>query len=733
MADAGQALDIKELKNFGLGYNGYSNPAILNPSFWASASNLYSGPFGYIKKARFANVVVDGTTTGTSVLSAPYSSLYAARDPLTGHFLLGDISTKQFAFDPGNSYAATARTNPMNPSGSAGPWSRVTLNNICLEMNGSIKQSARGTLYATIEGFGLDAPDASPAVTLSAGSITKTVGRSYRWAWENANNTHIGAPSPATSYIAYSSQEGTIQFVEPGTVSTTSGSTAVSGNGTSFTAAWVGRYLWVAGIGSVGRIASVASATSLTLDSAASVTVSGAQFVVFDPQSTHIRLYGTSDGGAVYYLLARNFFSPAATTLATSGLSFVDNTNAEPPNSPWTTEQPEYYNVPPPIGQFLGQHQGHCLVYGVSGFEQTLFYSNVSLTDLGIGAMSFAPLNTITFPIGDSHLNGHASLPTGLIVWSDKHDMFKITGTLTDNTLLTGTQQGASVLALPYDLGCASPFAVAVTPLGAFWLTTDREIRLYNDVYAPKNVGQPIQDILDSITDGQLSNARMAYYHIEEKQWLVLAVAVSGSTYNNRLLILDLNMLASNGQPSFFIFDMATNQPAWYVFEMRCDSVVSSYDDSQVVHLLCGQNDTIMDADWQPTSFHQGTALAPSASVLLHADGNDTSVSLKILKWLRMTTNRTSSELQSDGWQLTINVIDDDQYPFTSPQVFTLAPGIDSPTSVLGSEYSAALFKFGATKFVQGRRIQYGITFPGSDGDYRLYSIERALKLLRPR
>lgn len=733
MAVAGQAVDVKELKNFSLGYNGYSNPSLLTPTFWKSASNIYSGPFAYLRKIRFANVVVDGVTAVTTVQNASYLSLYAGRDPTTGHFLLGDVGTKQYAFDPGNSYAAMSRVNPMNPSGSVGPWSRVTLNNICLEMNGTVKQSARGNMYVTVEGFGLDTPDTSPGVTLAAGSITKTVGRSYRFAWENANNTHIGAPSPATSYIAYSSQQGTIECVQPGTVSTISGTKTVTGSGTAFTSAWVGRYLWVAGIGSMGRIASVASATSLTLDNNALATVSGQKFTPFDPQATHIRGYATSDGGSVYYRLWRNSFNAAATTLASAGLSFVDNTNAEPPNSPWTSEQPQYYNVPPPIGKWLGKHQGHCLVYGVDGFEQTLFYSNVSLTDLGIGAMSFAPLNTITFPIGDSELNGHASLPTGLIVWSNTHDMFKITGTLTDNTLLTGTQQGASVVRLPYELGIANPRAVTVTPLGAIWLTNDLEVRLYNDVYAPKNIGQPIQDVLDTANMAQLSNAQMSYYHTKEKQWVVLALAVNGSGYNNKLLVLDLNMLASNGQPSYYIFDMATNQPAWYLFDIRCDSIGTSYDATPLMHLFCGQNDKITDADWDGSSFKQGAALTPSASITTHPDGNETSTNLKRLKWMRLNTNRTSAQLITDGWAFAIEVIDDDVYSPDSPQVVSLTPGVDSPDSALASEYSAALFKFGADKFVQGRGLRYSITFPNSDGDYRLYGIQRALKLLPAR
>src|SRR5215472_2229756 len=184
-------VSVNQFTTFGLGFNGYTNPAALDPRFWAASSNVYSGPFGTIRKARSAKVVIDGTTTGTTSHGLAYVSLYAAKDPTTGHFLLGDtyvnnsgtMNVVQYAFNPSSSYAATTRTNSM--FGGVGdaiqrPWMRTTIQNIVWEMNGLIKQNGRGTLYSTIENFGLDAPDTSPSVAVSAGAITKTIGRSYR-------------------------------------------------------------------------------------------------------------------------------------------------------------------------------------------------------------------------------------------------------------------------------------------------------------------------------------------------------------------------------------------------------------------------------------------------------------------------------------------------------------------------------------------------------------------------
>src|SRR5262249_487818 len=154
---------------------------------------------------------------------------------------------------------------------------------------------------------GLNAtPAAAGAVDVN---ITKTVGRSYSYAWENANkgqpvNTalHISAPSPSTQYVQYSGQNGVILLVDPGTVRMTTGSSVVVGTGTAVASAWIGRRIWFSG-GYAGaltdlRIVSVQDATHLTVsgNGSAFANVSGLTFAIYDPQATHVRLYQTADG-----------------------------------------------------------------------------------------------------------------------------------------------------------------------------------------------------------------------------------------------------------------------------------------------------------------------------------------------------------------------------------------------------------------------------------------------------
>jgi hypothetical protein len=815
-------VDVLSTCNAGL--DGYSDPTTTNYKKWAAATNVFSGAFGYVQRARFANVVT-AATPGYTAQAVPFTTLRYFALPGLSSYLMGDNDGKLWSFDSGTNYTAVQRLNPYyNPTGNgtadttpapslAGPWSRESLQNILYEMNGAIKQSGRGANAAIIEGFGIDAPDATPQVTLSAGNsrtitniqrtngivtvnlsgallaqpgngiaminviitvgdigfvgtfvvltgdgtatltwaqpgqntalltptgtvdtnIKKSIGRSYAYAWENVNKPHLSAPSPSTQFILYNNQNGVIDLVGQGLASASNVSTTVTGSSNSaFTSAWIGRTLWIVGFGIIGRIASVQSSSQLTLVANSPFTTGAQQFQVYDPQSTHIRLYATADGGATYFRVQRNVFIPAQPTLQNAGLEFFDNANAEPPNFPYTAELSQLNNVPPPIGSFLAEYQGRLVVFGVPGVLQSFFYSNQELTTLGMPQESFAPLNQYTLPIQNAKLNGWIEMPGSAIIWSDRQDMYRLTGLLTDNTAATAPQLGAQIARLPYNLGCVNPYAAELTPLGAIWMTPQAEIWLYTDRYAPRNIGRPIQDTLNSIGFAQLQNVRFKYYHNNTRNWLLVACATSGQTNNNTLLVLDLDLLASNGSPSYFVFDMAENQPTWYKFSLACQSLEVVYEPNNLVRLLTGGIDLIQDADF---SNGFGTEVAvPGANLLLHAWGNDSAAMIKRPTFLRFNTNRDPSVLASDGWSFQALGIDDDFYSFAFPLSLTLTPGVNDTSTLSGSplqnfgspfRHSPELFRVGGVNFVMGKRIQFQINFPSAPGvQYRFQQIQ---------
>lgn len=829
---AQQSAPAEILASLNLGVNDYTDPTLQSHRQWAVGQNAFSGAFGFVQRARFANLV--NAAIGNWVnQSQPFTTLKYYAIPGASSYLLADNNGQFFSFDTGNSYAKTQRFNPyFNPTGSGvadttpapsltGPFSREVLQNIVYEMNGSIKQAGRLANAATIEGFGLDAPDSSAQVTLTSGSssaisaisrvstvvtvtvgsttflaaqpmvnivgvtdmsfngtftfqilnstqftytqvlsdssssggsantnITKSVGRSYAWAWENANKNHVSAPSPVTQFIAYNGQFGTIQLTQPGTISATlviGTPGTVTGTNTLFSSAWIGRSITFGPGGSgtiLGRILAVASATSLTILPIASITIASKPFQVYDPQSTHVRLYATADGGATYFRIARNAFTPNSG----APLSFTDTANSEPPNFPFTTEVSQLFNVPPPVGSFLKEYQGRLLIFGGTIPGQTFFYTNIESTTIGLTQESCAPLNQVTLPIQNANISGMADLPGSLIIWSDKQDMFRLTGLLSDNTPLglgatnTANGLGTSITSLPYNLGCANPFAVVVTPLGAIWVTSNRELWLFTDKYAPRNIGRPIQNILRNIPLNQMANVRLSYYHSLDRNWV--SIAMSNGASNNVLANLDLDLLASNGSPSFFTFDMATNHPAFWIFSINCTSMEVVYETGGAVRLLVGSTDLVQDADYQSGLFGTETSVS-NGTVVFQPWGNDSAFVIKRPTWLRFTTNQDPSLLAVQGWSFAALGIDDDFYTFASPLTLTLQPGVNDSSTLCGNpnlssgeafRHSPEMFRIGGVNFVMGRRIQFVVNFPSGTGvNFALRTIQIGFGASPPR
>lgn len=810
-----QAAPTEILNQLNGGINTYTDPTLTNYKMWANSSNVFSGPFGFLQRARYAKVVAQASSPA-QILSM---KLYAAPG-LSSYLLTDNANGVQYSYDSGANYASVVRSNPFytpnSPSSMIGVWSREVLENIVYETNGKVKQTGRLANAATIEGWGLNAPDAAPAIFLNnassasitsiqrtssvvtatvgvglialpvgsainitgvsdpsfngtfiitsqvsatytwaqigndtsaitgsgtaSDSITKSIGRSYSVAWENANKGHVGPPSPSTQYIPYSAQNGEIQVFEAGQVNIGGAIvTQAATTTTNFSQAWVGQLFYVASGGGGVYVKSVESSTHLTLVNT-SLNGRGGNFMIVPPDATHIRYYATADGGTTYFRIARNALN-LNVVFSSAGLSYLDTAASEPPNIPFTTEISQLYNIPPPIGSFVKEYQGVLIVYGVPGAPQTLFYSNQTLTTIGLLQESFAPLNQITLPIQNASINGMAEFPGALIIWSDKQDMFRLTGLLTDNISATASQQGASIAALPYNLGCASPFAVALTPLGAIWLTPNAEVWLFTDAYAPRNIGRPIQTILQSINASNLSNARMTYYHNNNRNWVALSVAANGATYNNTILILDLDMLASNGQPSYFTFDMATNQPVWYVYNVNgvagdvnrgCNAIETMYEEGGAVRLLTGGIDEITDVDYQQGF---GTEQNVVGTITTHPWGNDSAQFIKRPSWFRFTTNRDPSYLANDGWSFAVLGADDDYYTIAIPLALNLTPGVNDaltlggfpPSEPYGTPFkgiSQGVFRVGGVNFVMGRRLQFTVNFPEAPGVFELRQIQ---------
>jgi hypothetical protein len=571
----------------------------------------------------------------------------------------------------------------------------------------------------TYNQIGADSTSSAGTVTLG---ITKNVGRSYQYAWENVNTGHVSAPSPATQYIPYSSQIGIVTALQPGTI-TTNGTTSVLGTNTFFSPAWVGRKISSICFPADLYVTAVADATHLTV-SPGTINSFVGEFLIYDQQATHIRYYATADGGAVYFRIVRNALSSPSVIQSGTSWEYEDTDDAEPPNGSFTSEITQNQNVPIPIAQFQDQYQGRRIIYGVPAAPQSFFYTNIEATTIGQPPESCAPLNEITLPIGDGSLYGSANLPTGMVFWSNRHDMFKLTGLLTDNLVANPQQLASSIQRLPYTIGCASPYATCVTSLGVFWLSSDKEVWIFTGNYAPKNVGIPIQNLLNQAT--RIQFAKMKIYKSGGRNWLALAITIGPGSFNNQLCLLDLDLLASNGQPSFFTFDMATNAPSWYLYTTNCEAIEAAFDGNSINHLVTGDVDVITDLDWQPNYYTVSAEQnVPGSALTLHAVGNEDPETIKSGAWMRVLTNQAPQNFSAQGWSWSVLSYDDDKFVMGVNANTTLCvPGVSNPTGVFALERSPSLFKWGGVNVVRGRRFQVGTVFPSTPGLFELKGFE---------
>ena len=149
-----------------------------------------------------------------------------------------------------------------------------------------------------------------------------------------------------------------------------------------------------------------------------------------------------------------------------------------------------------------------------------------------------------------------------------------------------------------FDENCAGPDALASTPYGLAWMNSGRRIFLWSGGQELQDIGEPIQELLDTIPSNELDMVYFHWYSGNGRQWLAInckATApdnASGSSEQNRTLIYDFARLAPNrsGQP----------QPgAWLEWTDITGTCAATYLDNEgLPFLLIGDtNSTVKQAD----------------------------------------------------------------------------------------------------------------------------------------
>lgn len=261
--------------------------------------------------------------------------------------------------------------------------------------------------------------------------------------------------------------------------------------------------------------------------------------VSLDPQVDTTLILATADGGdpSTLYLLVS---LPAATT------TYTDQTNDTVLTLNQIYQQTDQFgnslgisdNTPPPLGNLAIKHQGRLWM----ALGQSLFFSK-STSDL-------------TLPNGFTAGRYEEAWP-GFNFFDISPGAETVTGLLSDgSTLYIGTQrhvrrlfgsdptnfqepevllQGVGVV--NQDVWC--PIFMEGTPAGAMWLTPDNKIIL-SDFNTYKDVGTPVQDILNTINPDAVSMAHATYASNGPYDVYILAIPTGTNTTCDTHLIFDI-------------------------------------------------------------------------------------------------------------------------------------------------------------------------------------------------
>ena len=132
--------------------------------------------------------------------------------------------------------------------------------------------------------------------------------------------------------------------------------------------------------------------------------------------------------------------------------------------------------------------------------------------------------------------------------------------------------------------GCAGPDATVSTPYGLVYMTPQRKIHLWVGGEELSDIGEPIQRILDTITQEDLGQAELFYWGGDGRAWLIVSVRAfdtesviptSGDRpeAHHRMLVYDFKYLAPRQ-------DGSREQGSWFEWTDIEATTVSTYRDA---------------------------------------------------------------------------------------------------------------------------------------------------------
>jgi len=261
--------------------------------------------------------------------------------------------------------------------------------------------------------------------------------------------------------------------------------------------------------------------------------------VSLDPQVDTKLLLATADGGdpSTLYLV---------TTLPNATTTYVDQANDTTIVLNQIYQETDQFgneygianNTPPPIGDLAIKHQGRLWM----AVGQLLYFSKgtpeITLPDgfqAGRYEEAWPATNFFDISPGAETVTGLLSDGSTLYIGTQRHVRRLFGSDPTNFQEPEVLLQGVGVV--NQDVWC--PIFMEGTPAGAMWLTPDNKVIL-SDFNTYRDVGTPIQDILNTINQSNVYNAHATYASFGQYDVYILCVPTGSNANADTHLVFDI-------------------------------------------------------------------------------------------------------------------------------------------------------------------------------------------------
>ena len=443
--------------------------------------------------------------------------------------------------------------------------------------------------------------------SVGGGAVSLVLGRTYYLVPNNSTTGHFGDlsvpsintgaaqsaefnlalatyndPQVDTKYLLATPDGGDpsilyqVNALVPGFVAT---SWAIATNVVTFTGAYSGAQFAVGDTYTVGGLShgSYMNGAVLTITGSSSTTAVAA-YTHGNDSSTEFGIVGTQT-----FAIPNNVFAvvdnvPDPTLVTAQPLLFTDT---------FGNEYGLTQNTPPPAGTLLLKHQGRLWMSGVSGSTHSIFFSK-AVAELTLpngfiaGKYEEAWPGSNYFDVSDGAESVSALLSDGTTLYiGTQNHVRRLLGS--DPTNFQEPQIVHPAVGVLNQESWQIVFMQG-SPAGSVWLTPDFKV-IQSDFNTYADIGQPIQDILNSLQSTAPALAHAAFVADGELDLYILSVPYKQSTYCDTHLVFDLRarqwvVWQPAGGSTALLYNVTQNAVPQWIFINGAGTLLNIYSDS---------------------------------------------------------------------------------------------------------------------------------------------------------